>query len=124
VDSPLGGPVLTVLEAPAAGRWLPVDEAGQFDHGGPVRRDVGGASLLFMRSGDDLYAYVDRCPACRAPLEDPTLDGHALRCGGCGRRYDVRRAGVGVDGGLLGLDPVPLLVERGRVRVAVEAGVA
>jgi hypothetical protein len=31
---------------------------------------------------------------------------------------------VGVDGGLLGLDPVPLLVERGRVRVAVEAGVA
>jgi hypothetical protein len=52
-------------------------------------------------------------------VENPRLDGDALCCGGCGRRYDVRRAGMNFDGGLLQLDPIPLLVSDGQVRLAI-----
>lgn len=118
------GPVLPILHsgAPArSGRWVFAGALAQLGGDGPLRREVGGSPLLFARADSELYAYVDRCPACQAPLTEPRLEGAALRCGGCGRRYDVRRAGIGIDGGLLQLDPVPLLVEDGQVRVAMEA---
>jgi Fe-S cluster biogenesis protein NfuA/nitrite reductase/ring-hydroxylating ferredoxin subunit len=119
------GPVLPVLQAGAppatAGQWLSAGAVAQLDGDGPLRREVRGSTLLFVRADDQLYAYVDRCPACRVSLGDAELHDGALRCGGCGRRYDVRRAGIGVDGGLMQLDPVPLLVEDGQVRVALEA---
>jgi Fe-S cluster biogenesis protein NfuA/nitrite reductase/ring-hydroxylating ferredoxin subunit len=105
----------------SAGRWVFAEEAAQLAGDGPLRLEIAGSPLLFARAGGELYAYLDRCPGCRAALSEPRLEEGALCCGGCGRRYDVRRAGVGVDGGLFGLDPVPLLVEEGQVRVAVEA---
>lgn len=115
-------PMFDAALAPApAGRWLGVGELEQLAGDGPLLREVGGSALIFARGGGELYAYLDRCPACRGPFEQPYLDGETLGCAGCGRRYDLRRAGVALDGGLLQLDPVPLLVEQGRVRVAVEA---
>lgn len=119
------GPVLPVIHSgtPAmpAGRWMDAGALAQLEGHRPVRREIGGSTLLFARTGGELYAYVDRCPACKDGLGEARLVDGALRCEGCGRRYDVRRAGVGVDGGLMQLDPVPLLVEDGQVRVAVEA---
>lgn len=119
------GPVLPVIHSgtPAmpAGRWMDAGALAQLERHGPVRREIGGSTLLFARAGGELYAYVDRCPACKDGLGEARLEDGALHCEGCGRRYDVRRAGVGVDGGLMQLDPVPLLVEDGQVRVAVEA---
>jgi Fe-S cluster biogenesis protein NfuA/nitrite reductase/ring-hydroxylating ferredoxin subunit len=106
------------------GRWLSIGQLDVPDGDQPLRLDVAGIQLLLARAGDDLYAYLDRCPGCRAQFEAPRLEADALSCGGCGRRYDIRRAGVGIDGGLLQLEPVPLLVEDGQVRVAVEAVLA
>lgn len=103
------------------GRWVAAGPAAELGGEAPLRRAVDGTRLLFARAGDQLYAYLDRCPACRAPLAEPRLDGDTLRCGGCERTYDVRRAGMAEGGGLLQLDPVPLLVEGGEVRVAVGA---
>jgi Fe-S cluster biogenesis protein NfuA/nitrite reductase/ring-hydroxylating ferredoxin subunit len=92
---------------------------------GLVRRNVEGAALLFASVAGETYAYADRCPGCRMAFEQPRLAGVELRCGGCGRRYDVRRAGQCLDTTLLQLDPVPLLVEGpGRVKVAVGAVLA
>ncbi len=114
------------LPVAAAARWAAAGALATLSEGGaPLRREVDGAALLFCALEDELYAYVDRCPGCQGAIDDPTIDGQgALVCGGCGRRYDVRRAGQAVGGGLLQLDPVPLLVaDGGAVRVALD-GVA
>ncbi|HWC25413.1 MAG TPA: NifU family protein [Solirubrobacteraceae bacterium] len=118
------GPTLPVIQGGlpvTPSRWMAVGALAQIDGDGPLRREVGGSALLFARAAGELYAYVDRCPACRSGLGEARLVDDALHCEGCGRRYDVRRAGVGVDGGLMQLDPVPLLVEDGQVRVAIPA---
>jgi Fe-S cluster biogenesis protein NfuA/nitrite reductase/ring-hydroxylating ferredoxin subunit len=112
------------IAAPA--RWASIGALGTLrGDGTPLRREVDGARLLLCTLEDELYAYVDRCPGCRGALTEPTIDAAgALCCGGCGRRYDVRHAGQAVGGGLLALDPVPLLVgDGGAVRVALD-GVA
>jgi hypothetical protein len=42
-----------------------------------------------------------------------------LVCSTCGQRYDVIRAGRGLDQPDLHLEPFPLLVEQGKTRVAL-----
>lgn len=125
----LAGLALPMFEAGAGsppptappGRWVSAGPLAALDGAVPQRVAPAGAPMLVARAGGELYAYHDRCPACQAPLAEPRVEEGALRCGGCGRRYDLRRAGVGVDGGLLSLEPVPLLVRDGEVQVAVEA---
>ena len=87
---------------------------------GDVRAlDVSGVSLLFLDSGGDLYAYRNGCPECGNALTDGVLDGSELACPACGRRYDVRQAGRGVEPSGQSLEPVPLLVRNGEVKVAL-----
>jgi Fe-S cluster biogenesis protein NfuA/nitrite reductase/ring-hydroxylating ferredoxin subunit len=104
--------------------WVTVDRLEGLGCAAPLRRSVEGSHLLFASIDGQPYAYADHCPACRASFQQPELSDGVLRCAGCGRRYDLRRAGVALDGGLLQLEPVPLLVEDGEVRVAIEAVVA
>jgi Fe-S cluster biogenesis protein NfuA/nitrite reductase/ring-hydroxylating ferredoxin subunit len=108
------------------GRWIDAGAVGDLvGTGQPLRRSVEGAPLLFVGLDENVYAYADRCPGCSGALERPTLVDGALVCAGCGRRYDVRAAGQCLDGGLLQLDPIPLLVgDGGRVRVALAGAVA
>jgi Fe-S cluster biogenesis protein NfuA len=86
---------------------------------GPVLKDVGGGTLLFVAVADSPYAYRPTCPACGESLAGAVLEGEQLTCA-CGARFDVRRAGRSLDGGDLHLEPVPLLVdEAGLMKVAV-----
>jgi Fe-S cluster biogenesis protein NfuA/nitrite reductase/ring-hydroxylating ferredoxin subunit len=80
---------------------------------------VAGVSLLFVRSGGTLYAYRNVCPRCGSRLEGGLLQGDALTCPTCGRSYDVRRAGRALDSPDGHLEPVPLLLRGGEVRVAL-----
>jgi Fe-S cluster biogenesis protein NfuA/nitrite reductase/ring-hydroxylating ferredoxin subunit len=82
---------------------------------------IGEARLIFCRLEDSWYAYRDACPACHGSLEMARLEAVVLVCPGCHRRYDVRRAGRGLDDDSLHLEPVPLLREGEVVRVAVPA---
>jgi Fe-S cluster biogenesis protein NfuA/nitrite reductase/ring-hydroxylating ferredoxin subunit len=103
--------------------WVTVDGALPDPGGGPVAvRAVSGVDVLFVLLGGARYAYRPSCPACGESLHGAALDGDALACGGCGARYDVRRAGRGLDAPECHLEPVPLLVGAdGDVRVAVGA---
>jgi hypothetical protein len=47
------------------------------------------------------------------------LQGNVLACPICSQHYDVVHAGRGVDLDTIHLEPVPLLKENGRVRVAL-----
>lgn len=77
--------------------------------------------VLFCQIADTYYAYHNRCGNCKAPLDDGTLEGTTLSCASCGRHYDVCHAGRSLDDPSLFLEPVPLLVESGKVKVALTA---
>ncbi|HEY1276390.1 MAG TPA: NifU family protein [Thermoleophilaceae bacterium] len=69
-----------------------------------------------------LLAYRNACAACGGPLDDGRLVGGVLACPGCGRAFDLPRAGRPVEPGVPQLGPVPLLRDPdGRVRVALPA---
>jgi Fe-S cluster biogenesis protein NfuA/nitrite reductase/ring-hydroxylating ferredoxin subunit len=82
-------------------------------------QEVGGRDMLFCRLEETLYAYENTCPGCSQPLGGARLEGTVLACPICSQHYDVMRAGRGVDLESLHLEPVPLLRENGRVRLAL-----
>ena len=107
-----------------AGGWVALDAAPEMSAGQIATVDLMGSDLVLCRIEQNLYAYRSACPACGAALGDGVLDGAVLGCLGCGHRFDLRRAGRCVDAEALHLVPLPLLEERGRVHVAIAAGVA
>lgn len=87
---------------------------------GAVRTEqVAGRDILFCRLEETLYAYNNTCPGCGQPLAGGGLQGTVLACPICSQHYDVVHAGRGVDLDTIHLEPVPLLRENGRVRVAL-----
>lgn len=103
--------------------WTVVEGIVPLAAGALRRAVVQGAALMFCRPADSYYAYHSRCGGCGAPLDAGTLDGTTLTCPSCGRRFDVAGAGHCLDDPAAQLDPVPLLVETGRVKVALPADV-
>jgi Fe-S cluster biogenesis protein NfuA/nitrite reductase/ring-hydroxylating ferredoxin subunit len=100
--------------------WEVPDLNGDRPSNGLVTREMAGVRVLFCRLPAGWYAYRDRCPACETSLEGAVLEGVQLTCPGCGRRFDVQRAGRSVDEGY-SLEPIPLL-DDGTVRVALPVG--
>ncbi|MGA8037062.1 MAG: NifU family protein [Candidatus Acidiferrales bacterium] len=82
-------------------------------------QDVGGEPVLFCQLNEQLYAYGMTCPGCGQPLEGGRLDDAILACPICQQKYDLIHAGRSVDISQLHLQPIPLLKENGRARVAV-----
>src|ERR1700691_1910707 len=80
---------------------------------------IAGREILFCRLEETLYAYNNTCPGCGQPLAGGGLKGTVLACPICSQHYDVVHAGRGVDLDTIHLEPVPLLRENGRVRVAL-----
>ena len=80
---------------------------------------VGGREMLFCRLEETFYAYNNTCPGCSQPFAGASLAGTVLACPICSQHYDVVRAGRGLDLDSLHLEPIPLLRENGRVRVAL-----
>jgi Fe-S cluster biogenesis protein NfuA/nitrite reductase/ring-hydroxylating ferredoxin subunit len=96
--------------APAARReWTPAGTLADVADGEPALRDVAGATVLFARIGERVYAYRPACPGCGRLLGGTAADGRHLACAGCGRRYDLRLAGRCAGDPGVHLDPVPLL---------------
>jgi Fe-S cluster biogenesis protein NfuA/nitrite reductase/ring-hydroxylating ferredoxin subunit len=96
--------------------WTVVGGLPQLPSGGMLVKEVSDEPVLFLKLGDDFYAYRHLCPGCGESLEGGGLDEAVLTCWGCSRRYDVRRAGRCLDEPQLHLEPIPLLVDE----VAVE----
>jgi hypothetical protein len=90
-----------------------------------VVKQVAGDPLLFIRLVVDTFAYRPSCPGCEESLGEGSLHGAELTCGGCGRKYDVHRAGRCLDEPRLHMEPVPLLLDdSGLVKVALGSAVA
>jgi Fe-S cluster biogenesis protein NfuA/nitrite reductase/ring-hydroxylating ferredoxin subunit len=85
----------------------------------PVTAVAGDVAVLLCSVRGTLYAYRDSCAACGHSLADAALERENLACAQCGTRYDVRRAGRGLQDPELHLDPLPLLADSSGVHVAV-----
>jgi Fe-S cluster biogenesis protein NfuA/nitrite reductase/ring-hydroxylating ferredoxin subunit len=80
---------------------------------------IEGEPLLFCQIVGTYYAYRDQCGSCYASLDGSRLEGTTLICSSCGLHYDICRAGRCLDKPSMYLQPVPLLVENGKVKVAL-----
>ncbi|MBI1762492.1 MAG: NifU family protein [Acidobacteria bacterium] len=99
--------------------WEEVSGVTTLASGAVKSMEVAGRSVLFCHVGEAFYAYGDTCPACGQVLTAATLTATALSCSACGQRYDVLRAGRGLDRHGLHLEPFPLLVEQGQAKIAL-----
>jgi len=99
--------------------WTTIDDLPVLASGAMDVVDVDGAALLLLKLGETFYAYRNACPGCGESLERGELTGNVLACPGCATEFDVRQAGRSPDDPTLYLEPIPLLVDGNRVRVAV-----
>jgi Fe-S cluster biogenesis protein NfuA/nitrite reductase/ring-hydroxylating ferredoxin subunit len=109
------------VEKAAAGAtpaWTVVEGFPHLADGGMTALEVSGLPLLFVKLGETFYAYRNTCPGCGQSLEGGTLHGAQLACPACKHHYDVRHAGRCLDSPDLYLEPIPLLVQDGTVKVA------
>ena len=102
-------------EAP---QWLEIGNAGELANNELLVIHEGNEPLILCKVGDEFYAYYDRCPGCNMPLHMGKLEAGTLTCH-LEHRYDVRHAGRGLAGNSLHLEPLPLLVQNGAVKVAL-----
>jgi Fe-S cluster biogenesis protein NfuA/nitrite reductase/ring-hydroxylating ferredoxin subunit len=104
---------------PAPPSWFEVDSLGELENGALAAVTVDGRELVIANIDGTLLAYRDLCAACGSRLRDGSLSAGALACPGCGRSFFLPRAGRSLDDDARQLEPVPLLQERGTVRVAL-----
>jgi Fe-S cluster biogenesis protein NfuA/nitrite reductase/ring-hydroxylating ferredoxin subunit len=110
------GSELPVVMSPA---WFEVDGSDEPADGSIATATVAGSRLLIANVDGTLLAYRDACAQCGGALHDGVLADGALRCPQCARSYFLPRAGRSMDDDKLQLEPVPLLREQGRVKVAL-----
>jgi Fe-S cluster biogenesis protein NfuA/nitrite reductase/ring-hydroxylating ferredoxin subunit len=99
--------------------WVEVQALSGLADGALAAVRVAGSDLVVAKVDGTLLAYRDRCAGCGAPLHEGPLAGGALACPGCGRSFLLPRAGRSLDDEGLQLEPVPLLRDEGRVKVAL-----
>lgn len=116
VDSQ-AAPAVTV----ASPGWTAVDGLDGLQPDSMVETQVDGARLLVANVGGTLLAYRNTCAGCGSPLAGGELEYGILACPGCSRSFQLPLAGRELGGDSLQLEPVPLLVEAGAVRMAVPA---
>lgn len=109
----------TETPPPTRTEWLVLDQAARPGVSGLAAVELAALPVLICRSGNDLYAYRDRCPNCRSALSTGRLADANLRCATCGHAFDVRLAGRSIGTSDLHLEPLPLLSEGASVRIAV-----
>ena len=116
--APTGMELPIVMSAPTPS-WVEVASVGRLADGALAAVNVAGSELLVANVDGTLLAYRDRCASCGAPLHDGLLLAGALSCPECARAFFLPRAGRSMDDDRMQLEPVPLLQEEGRVKVAL-----
>jgi nitrite reductase/ring-hydroxylating ferredoxin subunit len=99
--------------------WFDVESVASLGDGSLAAVSVAGSDLVVANVDGSLLAYRDRCASCGAHLHDGLLMAGALSCPECARSFFLPSAGRSMDDDRLQLEPVPLLREDGRVKVAL-----
>jgi Fe-S cluster biogenesis protein NfuA/nitrite reductase/ring-hydroxylating ferredoxin subunit len=118
---PVGVPLPMAGSLPMAGApaWFDADGVAGLALDAMTAAQVAGRDLVVANVDGTLLAYRNACAACGGALDGGELTGGVLACPGCGRMFVLPRAGRSADDERLQLEPIPLLREQGRVRVAL-----
>ena len=119
---PKSNPTATQDLETSSGQWIALDKLPEFTPGNLALTKLGGVSILLCKIGETFYAYQDSCPSCGSTLGGSALEENQLTCSSCARRYDLRSAGQCLDMGELHLAPLPLLIEKDGMKIAVATG--
>ena len=103
--------------------WIALDRMPALALDGMAQVTLADMPVLLINVDETLYAYRDRCPGCLHAFERTALEWPFIRCASCGRRYDVVRAGRAEDDARVFAEPLPLVRDGERVRVAIPLGV-
>ena len=115
-----GTPLPLAPAVPPVSGWLGVDGVADLPAGAQAAVNAGGVDLLVANVNGTLLAYRDECASCGSALHGGGLDEGIFVCPSCSARFDLPRAGRGVEDATLQLGPVPLLREGAtQVRVAL-----
>ena len=101
--------------------WFELESVADLPEGALVAITVAENDLVIANVEGTLLAYRDVCTSCGGTLRDGELSAGALACPGCQRSFFLPRAGRSIDAERIQLEPVPLLREQGRVKVALAA---
>jgi Fe-S cluster biogenesis protein NfuA/nitrite reductase/ring-hydroxylating ferredoxin subunit len=103
--------------------WTVIKNAQQLGEGGwmPVR--IAEMRLVVCKVNGSYYAYRNHCPACNMPLDTGSFDNGVISCA-LNHQYDVVHAGRCAEIPSAHLDPLPLLIQDGLVKVALTREVA
>jgi Fe-S cluster biogenesis protein NfuA/nitrite reductase/ring-hydroxylating ferredoxin subunit len=115
-ETAITGVPLPIVQANGAPSWHTLDIAP------PellAATDVAGMSLFVANVDGTLLAYRNSCASCGGDLTGGELDGGALACPSCDRRYFLPQAGRSMDDDHLQLQPIPLLREAEGIKVAL-----
>jgi Fe-S cluster biogenesis protein NfuA/nitrite reductase/ring-hydroxylating ferredoxin subunit len=112
-------PIVMSGPAPAAPAWFEVESVASLADGALTAVNVAGSDLVVANVDGTLLAYRDTCANCGGALHDGLLAAGALACSSCERSFFLPRAGRSMDDEQIQLEPVPLLREQGRVKVAL-----
>jgi Fe-S cluster biogenesis protein NfuA/nitrite reductase/ring-hydroxylating ferredoxin subunit len=104
---------------PTQPSWFDLEAVGELADGALVLVSVAGSELVIANVEGTLLAYRDQCANCGGPLHDGQLQAGSLSCPRCARAFFLPRAGRSLDDDRLQLEPVPLLREQQRVKVAL-----
>ncbi len=99
--------------------WKEVSGLASLADGAVRTIEISARPVVFCRIGKDYYAYSESCPECGKTMSAASLEATALVCPSCRGRFDVMRAGRGLDKPNLYLEPFPLLMERGQAKIAL-----
>ena len=111
-------PVVMTGPAPQPS-WVEVQSVAGLADGALTAVSVAGSDLVVANVDGTLLAYRDRCANCGAALHAGALSAGALACPECDRSFFLPRAGRSLDDDNMQLEPVPLLRDEGRVKVAL-----
>jgi nitrite reductase/ring-hydroxylating ferredoxin subunit len=99
--------------------WVEVHAVAGLADGALAAVSVAGSDLVVANVDGTLLAYRDRCANCGGALHAGALSAGALACPECERSFFLPRAGRSLDDENMQLEPVPLLRDEGRVKVAL-----
>jgi Fe-S cluster biogenesis protein NfuA/nitrite reductase/ring-hydroxylating ferredoxin subunit len=104
---------------PAAPSWFELDGVAGLARGTMTAVNAAGVALMVANVEGTLLAYRDSCAGCGESLRAGQLSDAVLTCSGCGQRWSLPAAGRSLDGRGQQLEPIPLLREHERVKVAL-----
>lgn len=106
--------------APAqAPEWKEISAPDLPERGSLANVREAGISIVLCNAGGTYFAYRDNCPACNTPLHLGLVSGDVIVCH-LGHAFNLRRAGLSLENPALHLEPLPLLVQDGIVKVAFQ----